>query len=227
MAEYVLIHGQLYTTDELYHYGVKGMRWGHRKRRYDDNVYAKKAAYKQAKKDYKQSRKNREGWEDVAKKNTALEKAKYEYGKSKKDYDASPEGKAAAKARAKKAVKVGAAVAGTALAAYGAYKLNKWVKTKNCQIAAERGREHAEKYFFDMQLSRQRAFDANPAMKSMKFEVDVNADARRYARNAANDSFRTAAKNVRNYKKSHGSLNYLRDLDFYNYQDWHRTAARR
>ena len=45
-------------NDELMHYGVPGMRWGHRKQTYSDsynNVKSTKAAYKQASKDYNKS----------------------------------------------------------------------------------------------------------------------------------------------------------------------------
>lgn len=56
MSEYILTaDGQLYHADyyneELYHYGVKGMKWGRRKARYA----AEKDAYKAARKNYKRT----------------------------------------------------------------------------------------------------------------------------------------------------------------------------
>lgn len=56
MSEYILTaDGQIYHADyyneELYHYGVKGMKWGHRKASYA----AEKDAYKSARKNYKRT----------------------------------------------------------------------------------------------------------------------------------------------------------------------------
>lgn len=155
------------NENELYHFGVKGMRWGHRKAQYNTsngNVASAKVRMKNAKQAYKTANKvasksfgeaykyadrhpikSRIGkgkqksnalWDDAFDKIDAANRAQASYKQSKKDYKA--EKKAAAntpeaqarKEKLKKAAKVGAAVAGTALAAYGAYKVNKFLNSE-------------------------------------------------------------------------------------------------
>lgn len=109
-----------YNNDYLAHYGVKGMKWGVRRRSAYENMKTKKAAYKQSYKDFNKSYndaysysyrhpvtqwfgKNKRTadskWSDATKKGVASDKAKAEYKQAKKDY------KVATKAERKQAVK--------------------------------------------------------------------------------------------------------------------------
>lgn len=189
-------------TDELYHYGVKGMKWGHRKRYPTISTGGRRAARVAAN-------------QSIASDRARTQQMKAAYKQQLKEYRQTDEAKAARKAKTKKALKVGAAVAGTALAAYGAYKLNDYVKTKNCQIAAKNGRDWAEQRFRnDLQSKGWEKMLEGANSGRITINSGSGAAARDAANRASRDSFRTAAKNVVDYKKSGGNLKALSSVDF-------------
>lgn len=178
------------NTDELYHYGVKGMKWGVRRANYYGNGKSKFKASNgltvgapknrrveafrkvqgtkvgssalngmaKANTAFYGRGKNKAKWkrfeEQVRKENQAVREsnqahktAKKEQRQADKDLKKAarntPEAKAARKAKMVKAAKVGAVVAGTALAAYGGYKLSQAVKNKAYAETISRGEKIA------------------------------------------------------------------------------------
>ena len=164
MATYV------YYGDTLYHHGVKGQKWGLRKYQNEDGSltaagrehygYGAKAEYKNrvgiAKANYKKAliksvKSNSDSKGNMTKaqikkfdeeskrlgKQLAEEKkaAKQEY-KNSDEYKVRQE-------KIKKAAIAGAAVAATALAVYGAYKVSEATKKKAYNMSIERGRSAA------------------------------------------------------------------------------------
>ena len=171
------------NSDELYHYGVKGMRWGHRKdptryggtitsngkykasngvviaksrnagaaagRRFSTSLAGRglaavgsigmnekqKAALK------KQQAALRE-YQKVGGDKMLKNHAKAEAKAAKKEYHQTDE----YKAKRAKAIKVGAAVAGTALAAYGAYKVSNILKDKASTKSYEAGKAAMDRW---------------------------------------------------------------------------------
>ena len=214
----------MYNDDyELYHYGVKGMKWGHRKKYYNSDGSLNKLGqarqnYKTAKKEYNRSfdkaynkavaayspfKKHRQAntarWEDVANKAEASRNAKAEYKQAKKEYKESHP----MTDRQKTALKVGAAAAGTALAAYGAYKAHQFIREKNTLIHIERGRKQVDDF-----LSRTRKatgeLTKGGAPKSRDWTLSEiidkhTAEAMKRRQYAREDSFGTAVKNVYGY----------------------------
>lgn len=183
--------------DYLMHYGVKGMKWGHRRARSQAYVDASNRA-RMAKSDYKQAKR------DVR----AAAKAERN----------TPEAIAARKAKQKKALKIGAAVAGTALAIYGAKKLNDYVKDNHSKIEALRGHDDAERTYEYLKKNAL-ARDITPGAIKETITLNSNSGIKGYEAgvNARKDNFRTAAKNVIDYRKQNGkrSLNRLRSVDAY------------
>ena len=99
-----------FYQNELYHYGVKGMKWGVRRARKND-VSGTSSKKRKTDNDDNQTTKKK-GLSD----------------------------------RQKTALKIGAAAAGTALAAYGAYKVSNMIKDKAADRSYRSGKQIADKY---------------------------------------------------------------------------------
>lgn len=136
---------RLVRSDELYHYGVPGMRWGHRKgptslagtgHRAMAGVYGMNQRF------YNKTGNKALASMNAQARNRSLKKAAAADAQKQQKID-SPEHQARV-ARAKKAAKVGGAVVATALAAYGGYKLSKLQKSASNSLAQKsikRGQE--------------------------------------------------------------------------------------
>ena len=121
------------SRNELYHYGVPGMKWEKRKTPEIAGTGRLRRAVTSVK-----GVTNRIG--------SAYNRVTSGSSQTTKVDLNTPEAKAARVAKAKRAVKIGAAVAGTALAAYGAYKVSKALKNKAYTVAHARGVKAASKF---------------------------------------------------------------------------------
>ena len=168
--------------NELYHHGVLGMKWGHRKAVSVSAIANRGLAA------------NARGAAKVYGKlgNKALSSAERseaaKYSKRADSAQAAADAKKANKKpmsdKTKRALKIGAAAAGTALAAYGAYKVSKIVKGK----AVSMGQVHAERI-----LNKQGVTD--PVLRTAALNKRYNADKNMSFAKAANRVFNKSSYN--------------------------------
>lgn len=166
-----LIHFSDGSDVVLAHHGILGQKWGIRRYQNEDGSYKPgargrydqaKANYKEAKKQYSRDVKN-----------------------AKKEYKQSDEYKAKQKETAKKVAIGAAAIAGTALAAYGAYKLNDVVLNKAFEVSKQRG-EASIKKILEANLD-------SPTLTSKGLQVGTN-----YLTRNVEDTARQNSSTLRN-----------------------------
>lgn len=193
----------------LMHYGIKGQKWGVRRYQNADGSLTSAGKKRQAKQEYKSAKKaynksfnktynkavaayspskkarqrNDERWEDVWNKSQEAKAAKAKYKQAKKEYNETPEGQAR-KETAKKVAKGAAFVAGTALVAYGGYKVHQYVRSENAKIAQRKGKEAADRYA-DMSLNRRK--ETYKRWKDAESQVEQHSKkAQQYSRASIN-----------------------------------------
>ena len=154
------------TENELYHFGVKGMKWGVRRNRANlggngsfrtrrlqravnandrDVRSLKSAGYK----------KEAAAVKAVGDKNRAMLVKSQAHDAAKN----TPEAQAARKEKLKKAAIIGTAVVGTTLAAYGTYKASKYLKEKAGKLSYESGKKYANEHFFNKMKNSTVSYD--------------------------------------------------------------------
>ena len=127
---------------ELYHHGIKGQKWGVRRWQNSDGTF-----------------------NDAGKKRYFGDGAGENYHKlSKKitssmsnENTSSKQNKTGLSDKQKKALKIGLAVAGTAIAAYGAYKLADYALDKNYEKQMKAAHDYLQKNIFDKNVAKESA----------------------------------------------------------------------
>ena len=158
--------------NELYHHGVKGMKWGVR------HDYIPKGRSKST---------------SASSTMEAVQKAT----NNKTSTRSQGESKFQLSSKQKTALKVGAAFAATALAVYGGYKMNHFVRSTNFKYHIKEGEEK-------LNMWASTAFDPenNHSESVQKKLGQIGLDAsRREMEKARTDSFVIATRNTYNYLK--------------------------
>jgi len=151
------------SLDILYHHGIKGQKWGVRRFQNKDGSLTSAGKKHAAEGSQPRTMKgnahralakvyslNEKTYSKMGNKTMASMNRHAKNAQLKKAEEADAKGKTGLSDKQKKAVKVGAAVAGTALAAYGAYKFSKWVDSENVKLAEKAGKEFGTQFFNDM-----------------------------------------------------------------------------
>ena len=136
-------------NNELYHFGVKGMRWGHRKVRGHagpGKYVTRKRQLAGDKRDLDYLNKGEHLSVGLTKKRQAAYDKRDKAVLEKRIAKNEQKNNKGLSTKQKKVLKVGAAAAGTMLAVYGTYKFSKWVDNQNVKLATHTGQEFASKF---------------------------------------------------------------------------------
>lgn len=162
---------------ELYHFGVKGMKWGIRKARPQigaSRPFGRQSGY---------------GSRPTSNKTSTRSSSASRSANNRPNDDQQRQAKIA---KAKKAVKVGAAVAGTILAAYGAKKFHDFVRDTNRSYRIDQITRDVENMISDRSVS------GNPFSADKKGQM-IRSGWTAGRNIAKNDSFGSALKNTTKY----------------------------